>query len=386
MTTLIGHSTEDIETWSRNVTAELPKVRDRIERAVAWLADHPEPGGEEVETAAFLCAQLETVGFDVKRGVAGLPTAFTASSSADSPGGNVGLVVVYDAVPVVDLSGESAADHSCGHLAIAAGAIAVAEIWQRLRGSAHGSLTILGCPADEHATDISRTAGGGKAALEAAGLLSDLDAVLYVHPEDRNTVLRQTQCSVRFRGTLSGQRSPGALPDLLAQMARFGAEAEFKENRAAAYLERVTTVGDAADGATIVVSGDLMVRAHTQEELSEAIERVKTQSGDISWREMARYDGLKPHKDLIEGIEAVFETMGMNYDGDPPLIPYATDFGRMTTTIPGALIGLGNHHWDFHTPECSAAFLEEAVPQAEEYARVTSVLVPVIASLAPQWK
>lgn len=356
-----------------------------IQRDVSYLADYPEAGGEEVETAAYLCSRLEDIGYAVKRGVAELPTAFTATYAAVAPGGRIGVAIVYDGVPVVDPKGRSAPDHSCGHLPISAGAIAVAELWKRMAGTAQGSLTILGCPADEHATDISRTRGGGKAAMADAGLLDELDAVIYVHPEDGNYVLRATQCSVRLRGTLVARRHSGELPRLLARMAEFGAKAEFWEDRQASYIERVVTTGDAAVNAIVVVSCDLMVRAHSEGELQEAIDRVMAEDRDITWEETSRYEGLRPHDGLIKHIEAVFQGLGLEYNPNPPLIPYATDFGRMTRTIPGALIGYGNRPWAFHTPECAAEFLEDAVPQAEEYARVTSVVVPVLAEVTQQW-
>ncbi len=385
MTTSPQPEAESITAWQRRVAAELPHLREVIQRDVNYLSDYPEAGGEEVETAAYLSSRLEEIGFEVERGVAGLPTAFTATYGAIAPGGRIGIAVVYDGVPAVDQKGRSAPDHSCGHLPISAGAIAVAELWKRMADSAQGSLTILGCPADEHATDISRARGGGKAALAEAGLLDELDAVIYVHPEDGNYVLRATQCSVRFRGTLTARRHPGELPRLLARMAEFGAEAEFSEDRQSAYIERVVTTGDAAVNAIVVVSCDLMVRAHSEAELQEAIDRVMAEGGDIAWEQTSRYDGLQPNDGLIEHIEAVFRGLGMEYNPNPPLIPYATDFGRMTRTIPGALIGYGDCPWAFHTPECSTEFLEKAVPQAEQYARVTSVVVPVLAEATQKW-
>ena len=385
MNNINGSTRTDIKVWETKVSDQMPLVKDTIETAVSFLADCPEPGGEEFKTAGFICDQLEALGYQVERGVADMPTAFTASFAADKLGGNIGIAVVIDGVPAVDSDGNPAPDHSCGHLAIAAGAIAVAQIWKNLCKEAQGSLTILGCPADEHATDISRTRGGGKAALADAGILDELDAVLYVHPEDRNMVLQQTQCSLRFRGTLEGKRIPGELPELVGKMAQFGNEVEYRDARSAAYIERITSVGDADNGAKIIVMADLMVRAHTEEELADAVERVMEKSDGIRWQEMTRYDGLKSHKELTEQIEEVFETMGINYDPDPPLIPYATDFGRMTNKVPGALIGLGDHRWAFHTPECSAAFLKDAVPEAEQYARVTSVIVPVLAKVAQEW-
>ena len=51
--------------------AELTKMADRI-------YDLAEPGLEEVRSSAILTDYLEKKGFQIERGIAGLPTAFRA--------------------------------------------------------------------------------------------------------------------------------------------------------------------------------------------------------------------------------------------------------------------------------------------------------------------
>ena len=53
--------------------AELTKMADRI-------YDLAEPGLEEVRSSAILTDYLEKKGFQIERGIAGLPTAFRAVS------------------------------------------------------------------------------------------------------------------------------------------------------------------------------------------------------------------------------------------------------------------------------------------------------------------
>src|SRR5690348_3475170 len=56
-----------------------------------------EPGYQEKRSAALLADTLEKAGFKVRRGVAGIPTAFTATAGTGRP--VVGILGEYDALP-----------------------------------------------------------------------------------------------------------------------------------------------------------------------------------------------------------------------------------------------------------------------------------------------
>jgi metal-dependent amidase/aminoacylase/carboxypeptidase family protein len=49
------------------------------------LHDNPETAMQEIRACAWLCAYLEDNGFKVKKGVAGLPTAFRAEYGQGKP-------------------------------------------------------------------------------------------------------------------------------------------------------------------------------------------------------------------------------------------------------------------------------------------------------------
>ena len=64
----------------------------------AWAAalsiwQWAEPGYQEKRSAGLLAGMLEEAGFDVKRGVAGMPTAFTAMFGDEKP--IIGLLGEY---------------------------------------------------------------------------------------------------------------------------------------------------------------------------------------------------------------------------------------------------------------------------------------------------
>ena len=146
-----------------------------------------EPGYQEIESSKLLADALEHAGFRVERGVAEIPTAFTATFGQGSP--VIAILGEYDALP--GLSQQAVPEqmpregatygHACGHhlfgAASASAAIALAE--QIRSGQLRGTVRFYGCPAEE--------GGSGKAFMVRAGLFQDCDAALHWHPSGRNT-------------------------------------------------------------------------------------------------------------------------------------------------------------------------------------------------------
>ncbi len=169
-----------------------------------------------MKSSALLAGQLEAAGFQVVRGVAEMPTAFTATFGEGPP--VIGILGEYDALP--ELSQQAVPQrspvagarygHACGHhlfgAASATAAIAVAE--QIRAGHIRGTVRFYGCPAEE--------GGSGKVFLVRAGLFNDCDAVVHWHPSSRNAAGDPSclaRCAVKFR--FHGRAShAGASPHL----------------------------------------------------------------------------------------------------------------------------------------------------------------------------
>lgn len=164
-----------------------------------------EPGYQERESSALLAKMLEDSGFEVKRGVAEIPTAFTATFGSESP--VIGILGEFDALPGLSQAAVSYREsregvswgHGCGHnlfgTASASAAIALAE--QIKSGSLKGTVRYYGCPAEE--------GGSGKVFMVAAGLFDNCDAVLHWHPGSKNTAgdrstLARIAVKFRFHG------------------------------------------------------------------------------------------------------------------------------------------------------------------------------------------
>jgi len=164
-----------------------------------------EPGYQETQSAKLLAETLERAGFVVKRGVADIPTAFTATYGEGKP--VIGIMGEYDALPGLSqqavpeqLPREGATyGHACGHhlfgAASMSAAIAIAE--QIKAGNIKGTIRFYGCPAEE--------GGSGKTFMVRAGLFDDCDAALHWHPSARNSAgdgscLSRAAVKFRFRG------------------------------------------------------------------------------------------------------------------------------------------------------------------------------------------
>ncbi len=182
--------------------------RDRYADIAHQIWEFAEVGYQETRSAALLSAELESAGFTVQRGVAGIPTAFVANYGAGVP--VIGILGEYDALPGISQDAtptrkpliESGAGHACGHhlfgTASTAAAIAVKE-WLDQSGT-QGTVRFYGTPAEE--------GGAGKVYLVRDGLFDDVDVVLHWHPGDRNdaspeTSLANRSAKFRFHGLSS---------------------------------------------------------------------------------------------------------------------------------------------------------------------------------------
>ena len=167
-----------------------------------------ELGYKEGKSANLLQSMLKEEGFTIETGVAGIPTAFTATFGSGTP--VIGVLGEYDALPGFsqdavpfkkELSGNTNG-HACGHhlfgSASAAAAIAVKN-WLKTTGR-KGTIRFYGTPAEE--------GGAGKVYMVRAGLFQDVDAVIHWHPGDDNNAnpissLSNKSAKFRFRGIAS---------------------------------------------------------------------------------------------------------------------------------------------------------------------------------------
>ena len=115
------------------IIADLDAKKDHYKEIAKELWTNPELGYLEENSSALLQSELEKEGFTIKKGVAGIPTAFTATYGSGSP--VIGVLGEFDALPgmsqdavpfrkprVVDAPGQA-----CGHHLFGTGSMAAAS-------------------------------------------------------------------------------------------------------------------------------------------------------------------------------------------------------------------------------------------------------------------
>lgn len=166
------------------------------EAMLAWLDQHstdftqisdaiwekPELSYHEFFASKLQSDFMEGHGFDVKRDVAGMNTAFIAEWGIGRP--IFGFAGEFDALPGLSQKSqcnfepvvEGGPGHGCGHNLLGVGCMAAAvavKEWLQSTGT-QGTVRYYGCPAEED--------GAGKTFMARACLFDDLDLAFNYHP------------------------------------------------------------------------------------------------------------------------------------------------------------------------------------------------------------
>jgi aminobenzoyl-glutamate utilization protein B len=168
--------------YKKEAAASVDAMRELAQQMVDSVFSFGELGFQEVETQRYLTAILEKEGFSVQRGVAGIPTAWTARFGSGKPvialGSDVDGIpqasqkpgVAYRA-PIIDGAPGHGEGHNSGVPLNIVAAIAVKRLMQREK--LPGTLVLWPGVAEE----LLAT----KAYYVRAGIFKDVDVVLYNH-------------------------------------------------------------------------------------------------------------------------------------------------------------------------------------------------------------
>jgi amidohydrolase len=156
-----------------SVVDRLRPAATRMLRDITAFAELP---FQETKTSGILAAYLERNGFRVRRGVAGMKTAFRAEFSFGKGAPAVAFLCEMDALPSLG--------HACGHNIVgvvsACAAAALAEFGRAVFRS--GKVVALGTPAEEM--------GYGKARMVEKKVFRGIDVAMMVHPSSRRHVAK----------------------------------------------------------------------------------------------------------------------------------------------------------------------------------------------------
>ncbi|MEV8596042.1 amidohydrolase [Streptomyces sp. NPDC052012] len=337
------------------------QVADRAEAlwevALRLHAD-PEYAFAEHRAAALLTGELERAGFAVERGVAGLPTAFTARSGAGGP--VVALLLEYDALPGLG--------HACGHNLIAAAGLGAALALRAVPETAGaGTVLAVGTPAEE--------GGGGKAVEVEAGVFDDVDAALMFHPGvydwARAPLTAQVQYRVAFHGRAAhptgnpteGVDALAALVELFNVLAVLG-----RRLPEASHVQGIVTHGGTATNIVPEYAEGLFgLRAATTRALQELTDRLRACAEGVALatgtateveRATVRYEHFQDSEPLSERFAAHLAHSGIALTPPAPGVYLgSSDIGNVSTRLPAIhpFVAIMGADGSDHTPEFAAA-------------------------------
>lgn len=162
---------------------KIEAMRSRINEVNKNMWNNPEGPYKEFKAQAWTAELLQSEGFEVELGHAGVPTSIRASFGKGHP--VIGFLGEYDALP--GLSQQEGCDykapiegqmygHGCGHnlLGLAHVAAVIGMKAEMIEKNLSGTIVYYGCPAEEAAT--------GKGFMARGGAFRELDCAVQFHP------------------------------------------------------------------------------------------------------------------------------------------------------------------------------------------------------------
>ncbi|MBO9490308.1 amidohydrolase [Endozoicomonas sp. G2_1] len=196
--TMANQQQDDLLSWMDTRYQHTASMAKQI-----W--DFAELGYLEQKSSQLLQDKLAAEGFVIETGVAGIPTAFTATYG--SKGTVIGILAEFDALPGLNQAAEpfrspvegKHAAHGCGHNLFGAGSVSAAiavKKWLKDSGQ-DGVIRLYGTPAEE--------GGSGKVYMVREGLFDDVDFAIHWHPGSNNNAearssLANRSAKFRFHG------------------------------------------------------------------------------------------------------------------------------------------------------------------------------------------
>lgn len=364
----------------KRLVAEIDQMRPYLSAVSIQIHGFAEPGFEEFQSSEYCANEMAKHGFEVKKPIAGLETAFRADFLKGSQSGPaVAFCCEYDAIPGLG--------HGCAHNLIAASAIGAAVALSKLP-DLPGKVVVMGTPAEE--------GGAGKAVMIERGVWDDIEVAMeiHAHPINHFTVSRTSNAlqalEISFQGRGPGKNKPhydevSALDAANLFMAginmireHIGVEARIQ------YLLR--EVGGTCDSTPLSAWTEVWVRGGTIEYLDELIDKVKkcargislAVGAEVSFRNLSpRFDPILPNLTLEGIIRDNIESLGLQFK--PTEIrddlvryyaersyhgPHQTDFGNVSQKMPAAHIKVGlGQEFAFHTPRAVEMALSDQAHQ-----------------------
>ena len=331
---------------------------------------NPELGFEEEKACAWLAEELSNAGFNVTRGICGLPTAFVAKAGAGPL--HIAICAEYDSLPEIG--------HACGHNMIAAMAVGAGIAAAQVADDAGLTVSVIGTPAEEVGN------ASGKIVLLERGAFSGVHAAMMVHPAPVEMLEAHLIAASMFDVHYTGKEAhASAFPEMGINAADALIVAQTSIGLLRQHLRQTDRVhgitthgGDAPNVVPAHTSGRYLVRGENLAELEEVRAKVyrcfeagalatgcklEIRGGDKPYADV-RYDHeiSQIYKRNAEAIGRKFPELGPAMSR----LAASTDMGNISYAIPSIhpMIGINSLPAANHQPEFTAHCITEEADKA----------------------
>lgn len=304
-----------VDAAKERIAREVKVLHPRLIELSHTIHANPEIKFQEHKTAALLAAELEKEGFAVERGTAGLETAFVATHGQGRP--KVAFLAEYDALEGLG--------HACGHNLMAVWALGAGIALKRALPDVHGTIQVIGTPAEE--------GGGGKVIMAEAGVFRGVDAAIIMHPRDTTLMDRGSLAVTHFTVEFFGKSAhASAYPEkgisaLDAVIQLFNSVNGLRQmlKPGSRIHGIITHGGDAPNIIPNYAAAKFLVRAKEQDYLEELERRFAQIVEGAALATGARskltrgisYKTRVSNRGLIETLRENMEALGIQYETPP---------------------------------------------------------------------
>ena len=331
---------------------------------------NPELGFEEEKACAWLCDELSESGFDVKRGICDLPTAFVARAGSGPL--HIAICAEYDSLPEIG--------HACGHNMIAAMAVGAGLAAARVADDVGLAISVIGTPAEEVGN------ASGKIVLLERGAFAGIHAAMMVHPAPMEILEAHLIAASMFDVHYTGKEAhASAFPEMGVNAADALTVAQTSIGLLRQHLRQTDRVhgitthgGDAPNVVPAHTSARYLVRGENLAELEEVRAKVYRcfEAGALATGcKLEIRGGDKPYADVRYDHEMSLvykrnaEAVGRKFPDLGPVmsrLAASTDMGNVSYALPSIhpMIGINSLPAANHQPEFTAHCVREEADKA----------------------
>ncbi len=364
---------------NQNMLARARELEKEIIERRRHLHEHPELSFQESETSKLAAAELKSLGFSVKQGIA--KTGVIAEIGAGKK--TVAVRADMDGLPILESnkspykSKNEGVMHACGHDAHVSCGLATAKLLSQMDSLA-GKLKMIMQPAEED-TDSEGKSGAFRMVEE--GVMEGVSAVIGLHMDSS---LEAGKVAIMpgpvmaacdgFRVTIQGKGGHGAYPEstvdsVVVACQVVSAIQQIVSRRISALEPAVITIGSIQSSSTrgnvISDSVELLgtirsftepVRVKLREEVEKACSLARALGADYKIDYELGYPPTVNDPKIAEILKkTAVDLIGEANVVSLPLKTWSEDFSMLAEVAPGAFMFLGGEMKDYrrshHSPD-----------------------------------